>query len=1477
MDEGRPDYTFNFVDGDVSGVVVQARSISGGVHVHVPSRNLATSRSRAAERPSWLAKLSDGTAGVLLDPRRILTLGPPRAGELLVDLPFAGVRGRPVTVALQGATATVLELAEPVEAVGAPLAAPALCESHEFITHGFPGTGTDIAQVKGVLDGTTGPGGQWFGVRPAAAPWESDAGFSGAPVFDRVADAVVGLLAPGSDGPRVLPLVTLLEPWPWLRDLLGWRLDHDPALRTHWLPRARGSEVETDSGTSYFTGRTEARGEVCAWLDGDSPLLVVTGGPGVGKSALLAHILVGADPRWAGSASTAGPRPALDTVDVAVHLKGLTFDDVVAQLATLSDVQAADSGDLLVVLRDRRAAAGRPVVVLCDALDEAATVEESLRIARLLTELAGAGVARVVVGVRTAPAGSMRARVHRALGRSTPTINLESERFLRRDDIVEYVARRLAGEDTDGRYRDAPTLGAIAADIAARSRHNFLIAQLTSRWLLLPGTPVPGAGDAPDEELPSTVGEAMEKYLDTFGPDKALVERFLTALAFAVGGGLPGNELWLRLADALTPGYSASAADLARVFDSAASYLVETTVRPDGSSTYRLYHEVLDEHLRENCVVRAPHSAVVKALKATVPEREHRLAWEDADPYIRSQLAGHAARAGSLDDLIVDGGFLVHADPSPLLAVLHEAVTTQGRLAVACYRASSADHRHLDPSARARVLALDAARLGARDLQAQFTQASSWPVRFATGARQHGALLATLRAEQGNISSMAAGMYDGRSVALSGSEGGRMRLWDVADQRPIGNVIDGLPWSSYQSPELALTTLDDRLLAVVGGSNQVQVWDLLEARLIVERTIDPYDSIHGVAVTQLDGRSVWGTVGKRGLCVWDLRTHELVAGPMGEHLYALAFTELDGGPVAVTGDFTALRVWDLRSGQEIGPAMDTPESIFNLAVTELAGRQVVVTGGADETGTLRLWDLRTHRAIGEPRTDHGWSVSGVAVAELDGRPVAVTSSGHNNPGPDDEDTTLLVWDLLDWRRLGRPLAGHTQGTQAVAVTEVDGRPVAVTGGGWDGTVRLWDLTLADQQLGDPAPGHGLHITELAVLDRGGHRRALSVGLDDTAFLWDLDTHRVIMRIPVDFTNVVGIEELDGHLLLVLAGIGLAEVLHSGTGLSVPLKTRNLAEKPYARSVEAGATGRLDGRPVAALATAGNVLRLYDVATGRVLGPRVDIRVEDERREQVDRPVSVALMTVRGRPAAVVASGHLDPRFTVDLFDLVDGSRLAVLEPAVSQAITTAVVDGRPVVVTAGPEGVLRVWDAEAQRTLHTIATGARRVRFLTTGLLHGRPVVLAAGHDGSLITWDLATGKACDEIRLPGTCRGIALGERGLLVVAIENDIAVFETEVRGVVPELGTQSDIAGAVDVGRMGDEVRFTAPRSGRQGELRKWWPVLAVAVVSSALAVVINFATRSPAGWQLWAGVVILTVASAYRVHRAARSRGRDNVS
>ncbi|MEV4183155.1 hypothetical protein AB0J28_17155 [Streptosporangium canum] len=84
----------------------------------------------------------------------------------------------------------------------------------------------------------------------------------------------------------------------------------------------------------------------------------------------------------------------------------------------------------------------------------------------------------------------------------------------------------------------------------------------------------------------------------------------------------------------------------------------------------------------------------------------------------------------------------------------------------------------------------------------------------------------------------------------------------------------------------------------------------------------------------------------------------------------------------------------------------------------------------------------------EPLGHHGDAVYAVAVGQVNGRSVAVTGGADN---------TVRVWDLATRKSLGQPMTGHTNTVEVVAVGQVNGRPVAVTGS-LDGTVRVWDLS-----------------------------------------------------------------------------------------------------------------------------------------------------------------------------------------------------------------------------------------------------------------------------------------------------------------------------------------------------------------------------------------------------------------------------------
>jgi hypothetical protein len=91
----------------------------------------------------------------------------------------------------------------------------------------------------------------------------------------------------------------------------------------------------------------------------------------------------------------------------------------------------------------------------------------------------------------------------------------------------------------------------------------------------------------------------------------------LTPLAFALGAGLPWEDLWAALASELAA-TAYTDEDLVWLRRTAGSYVVEAAEA--GGSVYRLYHEALAEHLRHGHDPGRVHAATAGFLTAHTPE-----------------------------------------------------------------------------------------------------------------------------------------------------------------------------------------------------------------------------------------------------------------------------------------------------------------------------------------------------------------------------------------------------------------------------------------------------------------------------------------------------------------------------------------------------------------------------------------------------------------------------------------------------------------------------------------------------------------------------------------------------------------------------------------------------------------------------------------------------------------------------------------
>ncbi|MGW0885593.1 hypothetical protein ACWD35_39885, partial [Streptomyces sp. NPDC002671] len=318
---------------------------------------------------------------------------------------------------------------------------------------------------------------------------------------------------------------------------------------------------------------------------------------------------------------------------------------------------------------------------------------------------------------------------------------------------------------------------ATATTAGQHTAESFLIAQLLARSVRDRPEAVDTASDDWLSQLPTSIGDAFDEDLGRLGSKAPLASTLLEALAWAAGAGLPWENLWVPVAEALAqervgePG-PISDQDVRWLQEKAGAYIVED-LGPGQRSVFRPFHDLLAAHLRgeisteQAANATAPYvwqeqqarkqEALTNALLSTVPTSAWgQRQWFSAHPYLRTYLAQHAEAAGpqKLSVLAHDADFLSTADPVTLTAVLNPADPEMGSIARIYRRA----HPLLGDDARANAAYLQEA---AHALFGNITNVSTTEIpplyqTRLTAVRQDDSLL-SITAHTGAVTSVAFG------------------------------------------------------------------------------------------------------------------------------------------------------------------------------------------------------------------------------------------------------------------------------------------------------------------------------------------------------------------------------------------------------------------------------------------------------------------------------------------------------------------------------------------------------------------------------------------------------------------------------------------------------------------------------------------------------------------------------------------------
>ena len=575
----------------------------------------------------------------------------------------------------------------------------------------------------------------------------------------------------------------------------------DPALdEEHFRDRAAGHGPASGRVTrGIFTGRARQLRRLATWMDGHDDsgdrggLMVVTGSPGMGKSALLGVAVCAAHPQLRQATEelwrAAAARPSKNSNLAAVHARQRSLTEITGSLGRqlLSSEGALYPGpdlhphDELFPAGPRTAdqlvmaiaQLSTPPVIVLDALDEAP--DHQRIVAELLIPLArarrpdGEPACRLLIGTRPWPELTPLLDVARDIGEVIDLDTIPAEQ--RRHDVADYITTLLElladyATTADGRGRRAfgdavaATLvtdktRADSADVQATGEVDvrevrwgeFLVAALYTHTVSLtqPGRFIdPAEAARLGAMVPRTLPEVLELDLAARPPSRWR-RPLLTVLAHARGGGAPRTVLPAVIAAVTGEPVGPSVEQVAKELEALRFYL-RTSAETDDSALYRLFHQGLADYLGNSpgddslAVARR----VLDGLLSTVPVAQGVRRWDLAETYLLHHAIEHAAELGRVDELLEDPGFLRSRQTRPPSSRPSPTLTENRRdSAAAVYRASAGWHAPRSIEQRRSVLAVDAAAFGASALRDTLSELPGpgplrWHPRWATGGQVSG-------------------------------------------------------------------------------------------------------------------------------------------------------------------------------------------------------------------------------------------------------------------------------------------------------------------------------------------------------------------------------------------------------------------------------------------------------------------------------------------------------------------------------------------------------------------------------------------------------------------------------------------------------------------------------------------------------------------------------------------------------------------
>jgi WD40 repeat protein/serine/threonine protein kinase len=349
---------------------------------------------------------------------------------------------------------------------------------------------------------------------------------------------------------------------------------------------------------------------------------------------------------------------------------------------------------------------------------------------------------------------------------------------------------------------------------------------------------------------------------------------------------------------------------------------------------------------------------------------------------------------------------------------------------------------------------------------------------------------------------------DGQVLACCFEQTGAVRLWNLANHRPLATLAAGDTIAGHG----AVVFGPDGTLAASTGGKAVRLWKLAGSG----EKLACYGHAGGVPCVAFspDSRLLASAGKDHRVYLWDSATGRrrwtspAFAGPV----QSVAFHP--DGSLLAAGDWAgAIRMWQLRSGAE-PREVAVPDPGLGLVLWSLAfspdGRYFAAGGGG-----LAVWRVAHKEATGATRSKPPCALEPQPLARLQKCfPLSICFS---------PDAQLLAWmesdrqvRLWDWAaaRIRTPLPARPASSVAAMAFFPDGQRLALVSAA--GEPEVWDVTTGQKAFGfGSLPAARENNLGTLALSADGRRLATHAGGNSSAVVWDTEQRRRLLALPAE--------------------------------------------------------------------------------------------------------------------------------------------------------------------------------------------------------------------------------------------------------------------------------------------------------------------------------------------------------------------------